>query len=189
MAHFKYKVTLSGCKLKEGRLTLFIGIFLAALLCGCATTPTLRTFTIAGGQQIQLPITRGGAIATENADAKIEVTGFMVNGETKELVYTFGFTEKKREVPRSVRVEDVTGSTAELLLEDKTPALDAKGYWSGSAEPRKKDDARLSWLNESGDTTKVFCFTIVTADGRDLVMYQGSVWSGASKPLLHQVLD
>lgn len=164
-------------------------IALVAVLGGCATSPTVQTFTIAGGQTIELPIARGGALPTENSDVKIEVTGFMLDGQAKEITYAFGFTEKKRETPRSVKVEDVTGSTAELLVEDKSPRLDAKGYWKGSARPRKKGDAGLSWLNEAGDTTKVFRFTIVTSDGRQLVMHQASVWSGTSKPMLRQVLD
>jgi hypothetical protein len=162
---------------------------LAALLGGCATGSSLRTFTVAGGQTIELPIAPGGALPTENADVKIEVTGFVLKSQEREIVYTFGFTEKKRETPRSVRVEDVTGPTAELLVEDKSPQLDAHGYWKGSATPRKRGDAGLSWLNEAGDTTKVFRFTIVTADERELVMHQASVWSGDSKTLLRQLLN
>jgi hypothetical protein len=164
-------------------------IALTAMLCGCSTTSSMRTFTIAGGQTIELPIARGGAIPTENPDVKIEVTGFMLDGKAKEVTYAFGFTEKKRETPRSVKVEDVTGSSAELLVEDKLPQLEATGFWKGSAKPRGKGDSGLSWLNEAGDTTKVFRFTIVTADGRELVMYQASVWSGASKPLIRQAID
>lgn len=169
--------------------TNLLAISLAAILCGCATDPSMRTFTIAGGQTIGLPIAQRGAVATENADVRIEVTGFMVDGQAKEIVYTFGFREKRRELPRSVKVEDVTGSTAELLVEDNSPRLDAKGYWKGSAKPRKKGDSDLSWLYEAGDTTKIFRFTIVTSDGRELVMHQGSVWRGASKPLILKVID
>jgi hypothetical protein len=164
-------------------------IVLAVMLGGCAMSSNMRTFTIAGGQTIELPVARGGALPTENADVKIEVTGFMLDGQAKEITYAFGFTEKKRETPRSIKVEDVTGSSAELLVEDKSPRLDAKGYWKGSATPRKKGDPGLSWLNEAGDTTKVFRFTIATADGRELVMHQASVWGGASKPMIRQMLD
>jgi hypothetical protein len=164
-------------------------IAIIAMLGGCATASRMQTFTIAGGETIELPIARGGALPTENSDVKIEVTGFALDGQAKAITYAFGFTEKKRETPRLVKVEDVTGSTAELLVEDNSPRLNADGFWKGSAIPRKKGDAGLSWLKEAGDTTKVFRFTIVTADGRQLVMHQASVWSGTSKPLLRQVLD
>lgn len=131
----------------------------------------------------------GRAIPTENADVKIEVTGFMVDGKEKQVVYTFGFTEKNHATPRSVKVEDVTGPTAEVLVDAAAPQLDPQGYWKGDAKPLNKGDPGLAWLDASGDTIKVFRFTIVTADGRELVMYQASVWSGGSKPVVRQVLS
>lgn len=162
----------------------------AFVLGGCATnSDSMRSFTIAGGQTVTLLVSPSGAVRTENADVKIEITGFTLDGVPKEVVYTFGLTEKNRAVPRSVKVEDVTGSTAEILVEDKSPQLESGEYWQGSATPRKRGDVGLAWLNERGDTIKIFRFTIVTADGRELVMHQASVWSGSSKPRVRQLLD
>jgi hypothetical protein len=119
------------------------------LLAACETTSTTpstdtRTFQIAGGESVNLPFSHGGALSVENDDVKIEVTGFMLNGEKKELIYTFGFTEKKAEALRSVEVADVTGSTVEILVVDSAPILSPKDYWKGDAKPHTKGDPSLS---------------------------------------------
>jgi hypothetical protein len=169
--------------------SMLLLVALLGLLGGCATTSgEMRTFRIAGGKTIELPIARGGALPTENADVKIEVTGFMLEGANHALTYAFGFSEKKSERPESVKIEDVTGTESEVLVLDSAPVLGKEAYWKGTSTPRKKGDPSLAWLTEPGDTMKVFRFTIVTADGRELVMYQASVWGSASKPLVRKIL-
>ncbi|GAA5162161.1 hypothetical protein [Viridibacterium curvum] len=163
-----------------------VSIFLSA----CAgPQATLKNFTVSGGKIIQLPVAAGGALPTEDKEIRIEVAGFLINREKLELVYTFGFTEKNKSTPKKVVVEDVTGTEAVQLVQDDTPALVAHGYWIGSSTPRKSNDPSIAWLAQNGDTEKVFRFTIHTADGRVLVLHQASVWSGAAKPPLRQMLN
>lgn len=174
-------------------LPLIATIGALALLAACETTSSspstdTRTFQIAGGQSVNLPFSHGGALSVENDDVKIEVTGFILDGEKKELVYTFGFTEKKAEALRSVEVADVTGPSVEVLVVDSAPTLSPKDYWKGDAKPHAKGDPSLSWLSSPGNTLKVFRFTITTASGRQLVMHQASVWSGSSKPMIQQLM-
>lgn len=166
---------------------LFSGLALI-LATGCATKGARpQAFTIAGGQQIELPIAQDGAPPTENADLRIEVTGFMLDEDRGEVLYAFGFTEKTGRAPQRVRVDDVTGPAAEILVIDETPALE-KNYWKGTALPRKKGDPGLAWLTEDGSTIKIFRFTVTTHDGRSLVMHQAAVWPGDAKPLIRQLL-
>lgn len=167
------------------------GIIVAAAiaLVGCATSSTqMRTFHIAGGQQIELPMDGDAAKSVENADVRIDVTGYFYDGAKKEIIYTFGFTEKNGQHPREVIVEDVTGTTSEVLVSDLSPQLSNEGYWKGNAAPRRRGDSGLSWLGERGDTAKVFRFRIITGDGRELIMHQASIWSGETKTLIREDL-
>lgn len=167
---------------------LLLPVLALTLAAGCATKAAKpQTFTIAGGQQIELPITNDGAPPTENADFKIEVTGFMLDEDRGEVLYAFGFTKKTGPALQRVRVDDVTGPTAEILVIDETPTLE-KNYWKGTALPRKKGDPGLVWLTQDGNTIKIFRFTLTTHDGRSLVMHQAAVWPGEAKPLLRQLL-
>lgn len=112
----------------------------------------------------------------------------MIDGKTAELTYTFGFTAKKKQTPRAVLVEDVTGASAVPLVEDQSPTLEAGGYWKGESTPRRAGDPSLVWLSTPGNTEKVFKFTITLADGRVEEIYQASLWSGQMKPVIKQAL-
>jgi len=165
-----------------------ISLILTLLLSGCATHSSIRNYTISGGKVIQLPIAPGGALPSENADVKIEVTGFMLDGENSELIYSFGFTEKKRQTPKKIIVEDVTGPYPVPMVVDESPNLDSKGYWMGSSSPMKAGNRSLDWVFVDGNTEKVFQFTITTADSRVLIIYQASIWPGQAKPIIRKTL-
>jgi hypothetical protein len=166
--------------------------FCLLTLVGCATkseSKTLRTFKIAGNKAVDLPVTKDGAILpTENSDIRIEVTGYLIDAENRELVYTFGFREKKKAAPRSVVVEDVSGDTSEVLVADLAPELDSNGSWKGNSIPRRRFDPSLGWATDLGDTIKVFRFTIILADGRPFILHQASIWSGAAKQFVREIL-
>ena len=87
-----------------------------------------------------------------------------------------------------VVVEDVTGPVAVVLATDLFPSVDPAGYWKGTSSPREAGDESLAWLNEPGATEKVFRFTITLNDGRVIEVYQASVWSAASKPVIKRTL-
>jgi len=170
-------------------MKILLSLVCALALTGCASSGgKLRSYTISGGRVVQLPVAPGGALPTENADVKIEVTGFMVDSKEASLTYAFGFTSKTKVAPKKVSVHDVTGPYPVLIVSDMTPVLDANGYWKGSSSPRKAGDQSLDWLLIGGNTEKVFEFTITTADGRTLVMHQASIWSAQAKPIIRERL-
>ena len=172
------------------KVLLVLPALALVLLAACATSSLeTRTFKIAGGESVSLPFEYGVARSTENADIKIEVTGFVLDSLKRELTYAFGFTEKQAEALRSVKVEDVTGPEAEVVVLDSAPHLSAKGYWKGNSTSHKKEDPAVAWVYDSGDTVKVFRFTVMTAAGRQIVMYQGSVWSARTKPYAEAILE
>lgn len=164
-------------------------ILVAVLFAGCtAPGSSLRSFAISGGRVVQLPVTARGALPSETKDVKIEVTGFMLDGQKAELTYGFGFTAKTKLALSKVVVEDVTAYQPVLMVSDDSPTLDSKGYWKGESSPRKAGDASLAWVFVGGDTTKIFQFTITTDDGRVLVIHQASIWPGQSKAYIRKAL-
>jgi len=188
---------------------LIASLSAAAFLAGCTTQPPathpaeaqpsatqgstarpdeVRTVTVAGGESIQVRIEHGDAKRAENSDIKIEVAGFVADRPRREIAFVFGFKEKKMEWPRSVMVEDVTGDDAEVVVSDAAPRLTRDGIWRGTASPLRKGDPGLEWLAQPGDTFKVFRLTIVTADGRRLVMFQAAIWGPELKATFRQML-
>jgi hypothetical protein len=166
-----------------------LSLILALFLGGCVTHSSIRNYTISGGKVVQLPVAPGGALPSENADVKIEVTGFMLDAAKSELIYGFGFNEKKNQIPKKVVVDDVTGPYPVTLVTDDTPELGANGYWKGSSSPKKAGDQNLDWVLVGGNTEKVFQFTITTADNRVMTIYQASIWPAQAKPIIRKTLN
>lgn len=144
-------------------------------------------YTTSGGGVIRLPVAPGGSLPSETKNAKIELTGFMVDGEKAALTYTFGFTARSGITIQRVMVEDVTGPTAVRLVDDSSPVLESR-YWKGFSSPKSARDDTLAWLQSSGNTEKVFRFTITFTDGEIESIYQASIWSGQSKPIIRKAL-
>ncbi len=191
------------------RIGLVAALSAAAILAGCTTQPPatqsaatqpaatpasprrpdeVRTVTVAGGESIKVRIEHGDAKRVENSEIKIEVAGFVADRTRREIVFVFGFKEKKMEWPRSVTVEDVTGDDAEMVVSDASPRLTRDGIWRGTAPPLRRGDPGLGWLAEAGDTFKVFRLTILTADGRRLVMFQAAIWGPELKATFRHML-
>jgi hypothetical protein len=143
-----------------------------------------KEFSISGGGKIKAEFQHGMPLPVEQAGIKIEAAAFMF-GDGK-LTFAFGFTTKKN--LQKVVVEDVTGSTATTLVEDRAPTLD-KAYWKGEALPLAISKSTVPWLYERGDTIKLFRFTVTLAgEARPVVLYQPSVYSNGTKAQLLQIM-
>ena len=158
--------------------------YLALILCFItAAHARPKEFTILDGEKIKADVSRGMPLPAEKDGIKIEVAAFMI-GDGK-LIFTFGFDAKA--TPSKVVVEDVTGTTAVVLVEDSAPAL-KEDYWKGDAAPLPLSKSGVPWIFERGDTTKVFRFTVTLPD-RDVpvVLYQPAVYGGATKKQLQKM--
>jgi hypothetical protein len=163
-------------------------ILLPLVLAGCAgPKASPRSYTIAGGEVVQLQVAPGGALPSQTKNTKVEVAGFMIDGDKAEITYVFGFTSQSGKPLQRVTVEDVTGRTAVPLVDDRSPALDSR-YWKGFSTPSKAGGDTLAWLQVSGNTEKVFRFIITFTDGQTETIHQASVWSGQAKSLIKKAL-
>jgi len=84
-------------------------------------------------------------------------------------------------------VEDVSGTSAIVLIEDLAPKIKGRN-WTGNAKPVALSKQESPWLFEPDDTTKVFRFT-VTLDGKSepVVIYQPAVYSAQTKMMLQRM--
>jgi hypothetical protein len=158
--------------------------YLSFLLCiatiACAAT---KEYTILGDQKISAKVQDGLPLPGEKNGIKVEGAGFVL-GEGK-LIWGFDFTSKKE--PTKILIEDVSGKSAIILVDDAAPKI--KGHdWSGNAAPVSLSKSDCPWLFESGDTTKIFRFTI-TLKGKSepVVIYQPAVYPEATKHQLRQM--
>jgi len=187
-----------------GPVLLAGSLQIVVLLAGCATTPgaapprtpgaaaaapvEVRRLKVAGGKTVEIRIEHGDAKPVETSEVKVQVAGFVADRERQELVYVFGFREKKGAVPRAVTVDDVTGAEAAPLVADAAPRLSRDGYWTGKAAPQRRGSAGLAWLGDAGDTFRVYRLTITTADGRTLVLFQAAIFGTELKAAFRQIL-
>lgn len=157
---------------------------LVLLLClAAASLGKQKEFTILGSEKIKAEVERSMPLPAEKDGIKIEVAAFMI-GDGK-LVFTFGFDTKK--TPKKVVVEDVSGSSPVVLVEDSAPVVQ-KDYWRGDATPLPLSKSGVPWVFERGDTTKVFRFTVTLSDREQpVVLYQPAIYAGATKKQLQKM--
>ncbi|HYC72074.1 MAG TPA: hypothetical protein VEB66_12750 [Opitutaceae bacterium] len=137
----------------------------------------IREFTYLGNQKLKHRMDAGGPVATENADIRIEDPGHVADlesGKGMTVVATYGFKAKRRLTIQRVRVEDVTGPSSKLLVEDLAPVLSANGQWKGHAPGAPIDARNPPWMHARGDTWRVLRFAITTAEKGEIVLLQPS---------------
>lgn len=141
-----------------------------------------KTLTVLGDKQIKTQWDGSMPKAMRAKGIETNVTGIIIsNGQ---LVPTFGFDITSKKKPVSVRVEDVTGKEAVLMVEDASPVIE-RAHWKGSSSPREITPDGVPWLFTAGDTLTVFRFTVVLeGDKAPVVIYQPSVFSESSKSQL-----
>ena len=161
--------------MKSKAIYLFCLLFTATV--ACAET---QEYTVLGNQKIKAKVQNGMPLPAAKNGITVKGAGFAFgNGK---LIWGFDFTTKK--TPTKVVVEDVSGKSAIVLVEDSKPKLNGHD-WTGNATPVALSKEESPWLFEPGDTTKVFRFTI-TLEGNPepVVIYQPAVYTEQTKSQL-----
>lgn len=141
--------------------------------------------TIAGGQKIRVPLTRGGAELVNEGGVQINAATFSLNAD-KKIVFVFEFTDSRKRALRSVRIDDVSDDTPALFVESAQPAPSATGQWRGESTPMGLGDRRLGWMATLPNSLRVFRFTLTFVDGQTLVIHQGSLFPAPVKSAVRQ---
>jgi hypothetical protein len=149
----------------------------AALLAGCSSTGdyVYQTRT-AYGEKLRIPLERGAPLPAQEGTILVRAARLLPlgDGSTKKVFYYFEFVDSSGATPRSVRVEDVTDETPMFIVEDKNPKL-LDNHWVGRSEQLDAASPLLGWVSYIDDSMRVYRFTVVTADGKELILNQA--WS------------
>ena len=159
---------------------------LLVALAGCATGEYSLVIKVSGGEKVHVVLGRGGPVPTEEDGIRIESTTSAPDAEKKNLIYTFEFSDAKSRGLQSVKVEDVSEETPYLLVEDAKPQL-TNHRWRGVSRPLGVGAGPIQWVMQLGNTTRVFRFTLVFADGKKAVLHQGSMYGDAVKAGIRQM--
>jgi hypothetical protein len=163
-------------------------IALLVVFAGCTSSAPSVRIRISGGEKLMVDLARGGAIGPENEYLTIKAAGVLLNSKEKKVSQAFGIELKKTDPTlRRVKVEDVSEATSQPLVDDTNPEVKARGWrWIGPLmEP---DDKSLTWIYNIDETFRVYRFTIVLSDGRELVIYHAAFYSPFMKFQLRTAL-
>ena len=162
------------------RLLLLAGL---GLLAGCATGSYWINVPISGGDNVPLELIPGGMVNAENDDFKVDAAVYQFDPKTSKGSYYFEFEVKRGAAPQRVKVEDVSDDAPVTLFQTDKVKLQ-EGHWSVRTESYTPDPQNMKWLYQIESSVRVCRFTIVTADGRSVVMYEGCNYPAFLKDLV-----
>lgn len=163
------------------RTTPFL-LLAAAAVAGCTNTVLVP---IAGDERALVTFGSHGPVMVSEGGIRIVRAGMEVNAAAKAVNYVFDFTVSDGRPPRNVTVEDVTDSDAVMMAEDDRPSL-ADKHWHFVSPSMTSTDSSLGWLLNIEQTMRIYRFTVVTADGRKVVLYQAEPYSQPLKSAIRK---
>ena len=159
------------------------------LCCGCASSSPRLLTPIAGGQSVSLDRQGLGFKPAENDRVVIPDAGLQtVNLDGNYYVrWSFSIRPKQAAELSAIRIEDVTAPAPLLLVNDVAPQQEG-GKWTENAGLMELSSTNVRWLSEPNPTVRVFKFTFNEVDGRSYVLYQGVLYSAASKDAIRAMV-
>ena len=156
---------------------------------GCTSSPPQSSVGIAGGGSITLQ--RSGAGFKHAQNDRVEVSDASlqaVNFDGKNYVrWTFAIRPKQAAELSNIRIEDVSGPSPLLLVNDVAPQRDG-GVWRENAGLMEVSSAEAGGLLDPKETVRVFKFTISEPNGQSYVLYQGALQSPATKQAIRRMV-
>jgi len=174
----------------SSRFTIFLFFLLASLWDGgCASSPPQSSVGIAGGGSVSLE--RSGAGFKQAANDRVEVSDASLQAVNFDGHYyvrwTFAIRPKLATELTNIRIQDVSGASPLLLVNDVAPQQVA-GIWRENAGLMEVSSPDASWLLDPKETVRVFKFTISEPNGQSYVLYQGALQSPATKEAIRRMV-
>ena len=165
------------------RFKIFLALLVSAFwFTGCASSSLPSSVSVAGGGSIKLERIGAGFKQAENdrveiSEASLQAVNFDGNYYVR---WTFAIRPKQALELTNIRIEDVTGSSPILLVNDVAPQQDG-GIWRENAGLMEISSTSASGLLDPKETVRVFKLTISEPSGQSYVLYQGVLQSPATK--------
>ena len=174
----------------SSRFTICLFLLLGTLWeGGCASSSPQPSVGIAGGGSVSLQRSGAGFKQAENdrvgvSEAALQPVNFDGNYYVR---WTFAIHPKQAAVLSNIRIEDVTGPSPLLLVNDVAPQQDG-GIWRENAGLMEISSSDAGWLLDPKETVRVFKFTIREPNGQSYVLYQGALQSPANKEAIRRMV-
>ena len=171
-------------------LALSILVVPLVLCSGCASSSPRLLIPIAGRQSVTLDRQGPGFKPAENDRVVIANAGLQtVNLDGNYYVrWSFSIRPKQAVELSAIRIEDVTDPAPLLLVNDVAPQQDG-GKWTENAGLMDPSSTSVRWLSEPNQTVRVFRFTMNEVDGQSYLLYQGVLYSPASKNAIRAMVE
>lgn len=166
------------------------GLAVLSGLAGCANTGGEYTLVtkISTGERMQFVLSHGRPEWAKSGSITVRMAGLNpVPGKTKQIAYGFCFEDSTKDVPKAVRIDDVSDPTEILILEDMQPQM-KDGVWVGSTRSLDASAPEIYWLTYLDDTTRVFRIRITRSDGSEVVLYQAWIMPSFLKSIVRGAL-
>jgi hypothetical protein len=173
------------------RFTILLALLLVIFSAGgCGSSSRQSSVGTAGGGSVHLERSGRGFKQAENdrvviSEASLQAVNFDGNSY---LRWTFAIRPKQAAELNSIRIEDVTGSSPLLLVNDVAPHQE-NGIWRENAGLMEISSPGVGWLSDPKETVRVFKFTISEPNGANYVLYQGALQPPATKEALRRMVS
>jgi hypothetical protein len=156
---------------------------------GCASSPSGLSVPIAGGQTVRLERKGTGFKPAENdriivTEASLQAVN--LDGENY-LRWNFVMTPKQTTTLNMIRIEDVSDSAPLIMVNDVAPQLE-DGKWTETAGLMDVSGPSVRWLFQANESVRVFRITMNAMDGQSEVLYQGVLYTPASKEAIRGMI-
>lgn len=144
-------------------------------LAGCTSPGPSARITVAGGQKVIVSMSTGKVEGSDNEYFKVGSAAFLTNKTQKQGTYVFSMLFNEGAVPQSIKIEDVSESKAQLIVDDMKPVL-ANRTWHFICKPIGADDASMKWIHDIDDSFRVYLFSVTLTNGRVISIYHAVLY-------------
>lgn len=166
---------------------------LLCLLCllgfvGCASPGPSVRLTLSDGKKVVVSMKDGRIAGEDVSQVRVELARYVYNLEKKQGGHNFGLVFFDGSVPARIKVEDVSDTKTELVVEVANPVLRERA-WRHACAPLSLNEPSMAWMHHIDDSFRVYRFEIVLQDGRKLMLHQTAIYPGYVKAGLVSAIE
>lgn len=157
-----------------------LSVLVFLVLAGCASPGPEVRVTLADGRKLIVSMRDGRVAGEENKYVKVGMARFMYNMQQKNGAYVFALGFTAGSIPASVKIEDVSDTKADLMVQDLKPELKAQ-LWHHTCPPISLNDPSMQWMHDIDDSFRIYRVTVVLNDGTEVKLHHAAIYPSYAK--------
>lgn len=158
----------------------FLSVLCLLALLGCASPGPSARVTLSDGRKLIINVRDGRVVGEENKQVIVQTARYMYNIQKKEGRYIFGLVFSNGSVPDSIKIEDISGSKAVVMVQDQKPVLKER-VWQAAGPVIGLDDPSMEWMHVIDDSFRIYRLTVVFQGGAEVVFHHAALYPGFAK--------